>query len=386
VSTLTILLVGNYLTDQQQSMQLFAELLARELPQCDATARVEIVRPEPFFGRLKPSAEGLGKWLGYLDKFVLFPWRLRRKIAALKRSGASFVVHLCDHSSAPYSRYLQDVPHVVTCHDMFAIRSALGEVPANLPGWSGRLYQSLILRGLKATGHAVCVSEQTRDEFLRVAAFPAERATLIPMGLNRPFWSTPLPERRACLEKLLGDSATRYLLHVGGNQWYKNRMGVLQIYAALRKTNAVMPKLVLAGKPLCHEMRAFLEWHRDLARDVYVLTDVADDELRALYSGAELLLFPSLAEGFGWPVIEAQACGCRVVTSDRAPLTEHGSDAAVYVDPDYPKAAAVIVRSVLEETAPQREARIRRGLQNAERFSAAQMIRSYLATYRTLIS
>ena len=58
---------------------------------------------------------------------------------------------------------------------------------------------------------------------------------------------------------------------------------------------------------------------------------VGNEALAALYSGAELLLFPSLEEGFGWPIIEAQASGCRVVTTGKAPMTEVGGNAAFYL-------------------------------------------------------
>ncbi|MEA3213384.1 MAG: hypothetical protein QOE70_6441 [Chthoniobacter sp.] len=385
VGTLTVLLVGNYRIDQQQSMQLFAEVLARELPKYDPTVHVEVIRPEPWFGQVKPDAEGLGKWLGYLDKFVVFPWRLRRKIAALKRTGANFLVHLCDHSSAPYSRYLRDVPHLVSCHDLLAIRSALGEIPTSRPGWTGRAYQWLILRGLQRAAHVVCISEQTRTELLRISGLPPQRTAVIPMGLNLPYSPTPLPERRDRLAKLLGDPETRYLLHLGGNQWYKNRMGLLKIYAALRKTGAATPKLVLAGKPFCPEMHAFLQSHPEIAGNVIPVIDVAAEDLRALYSGAELLLFPSLAEGFGWPIIEAQACGCRVAASDRAPLTEVGGEAAIYLDPEHPAAAALVVRSLLTESRADSRQRIRQGFENAERFSTGRMIRGYLAAYRSLL-
>ena len=88
------------------------------------------------------------------------------------------------------------------------------------------------------------------------------------------------------------------------------------------------PPLVIVGKPL--HARA-----GDADRGAFAAADVSsrcraigDDELAAVYSRAALLLFPSLAEGFGWPVLEAMACGCRVVTSNRAPMTEVGGDAA----------------------------------------------------------
>ena len=70
------------------------------------------------------------------------------------------------------------------------------------------------------------------------------------------------------------------------------------------------------------------------------LVSVQNEDLRALYSTATALLFPSFQEGFGWPIIEAQACGCPVITSNRTPMTEVGENAAIYINPDSPEEAA----------------------------------------------
>ncbi len=70
-----ILLVGNYLPDRQESMQRFANML--QIGLVELGHEVRLIRPEPFFGRLRPSGNGLGKWLGYVDKFLLFPRQLR---------------------------------------------------------------------------------------------------------------------------------------------------------------------------------------------------------------------------------------------------------------------------------------------------------------------
>ena len=76
---------------------------------------MEETSTEPFFGKIKPSASGLGKWLGYIDKFFLFPLDLRQAVEWAD------VVHICDHSNAVYTKYLQNVPHLVTCNDLLAI-------------------------------------------------------------------------------------------------------------------------------------------------------------------------------------------------------------------------------------------------------------------------
>src|SRR5207237_4838142 len=140
--------IGNYEPDAQQSMQRFAALMAKELP--PAGLDVTVMRPEPFVGRLCPGPKGVGKWLGYIDKFLIFPRRLKRRMKELRMGSESrLVVHICDHSNAFYTRYLRVVPHVVTCHDMLAVRSALGESPEEPIRWSVRRLHTMILRCLR---------------------------------------------------------------------------------------------------------------------------------------------------------------------------------------------------------------------------------------------
>jgi glycosyltransferase involved in cell wall biosynthesis len=171
-----------------------------------------------------------------------------------------------------------------------------------------------------------------------------------------------------------------YILHVGGDQWYKNRAGVISIWKALGDI-AQRTKLVMVGPEL------------NPGTDVICLPHVEDETLRALYSSAELLLFPSIEEGFGWPIVEAQACGCRVVTTQKAPMTEAGGDAAFYI-PERPadsknrgwsESAALVVKRVLEQDEAGRADSIARGLKNAARFSTEIMAQRYVAIYKELL-
>ncbi len=369
---LTVLLLGNYANDRVESMERFADTLRRGLPECGVD--VETIRPEPFIGRLKPSARGVGKWLGYFDKFLVFPFVLRRKLRAMRKP---FVVHVCDHSNAHYVHFLQRAPHLVTCNDLLAIRSARGEIPWHRTGRTGKILQWLILGGLKRGKRFTCISEATRADLLRIAGVNPASVSVTYMGQNHPYSPMPRQDALARLRVLLPFvDLSAFIFHVGNNDWYKNRLGVIRIYKALRKTMPGAPPLVLAGKPFTPEMAALAE-----GMPVHPLVDVSNEDLRALYSAASLLLFPSLAEGFGWPIIEAQACGCRVVTSNRAPMTEVGGDAAIYIDPENEPAAAEAVRDALGRDAAER---IEAGYKNAARFPTGRMVREYAGIYLEL--
>ena len=137
----------------------------------------------------------------------------------------------------------------------------------------------------------------------------------------------------------------------------------------------------MAGQPFMPEMRRF-QYDNAAGRDVIELIDPSNEELQALYSCASLMLFPSLQEGFGWPIIEAQACGCPVVTSNRMPMTEIGGDAATYIDPDnIEEAAATIAGRICARSQP-----CEKSLKNAERFSASKMISRYLSLHQSLLN
>jgi glycosyltransferase involved in cell wall biosynthesis len=364
-----VLLVANYLNDGQESMQRFAALLARGLLQ--AGHEVQTLRPYACFGSLHPSSHGFGKWLGYVDKFAVFPPLLRSALKSVD------VVHICDHSNAFYIRYMRSIPHIITCHDLLAIRSALGEIPQNHTAWTGRRLQRLIVKGLTRAQHVVCVSEATRRDLLRTVDIPESRVSCTYNSLNYPYSRMERFEAASRVRRLGVDPSQLFFLHVGGNQWYKNRLGVLRIFSILAgRLAARSPKLVMVGKPWTAEMRRFIVEHGQ-AGATLELSGVSEEDLRALYSTAAMMIFPSLHEGFGWPIIEAQACGCPVATTNRPPMNEIGGNAAVYIDPEDLETAAVAIQGSLERSAGIRES----SLANAARYQVSAMIDSYLSLY-----
>lgn len=367
-----ILLIGNYQPDQQESMQRFANML--QIGLIELGHKVRLIRPEPVFGKIQLSASGLGKWLGYIDKFLLFPRQLRQAVSWAD------VVHICDHSNAVYTKYLQNVPHLVTCNDLLAIRSALGEIKENPTKWTGQQLQQMIVSGLKRSSRIACISKQTRSDLLRLAEVDPSRVSVIYMGLNYPYAVMEKAKLDKRLDSLGLSNHLPFILHVGGNQWYKNRLGVLTIFNHLRHQLDLLDlHLVMAGKPFTAQMDRFIQDNK-LASQVKELVAVENEDLRALYSSATALLFPSLQEGFGWPIAEAQACGCPVFTSNRAPMTEVGAEAAIYINPDYAEEAAREIAINLSDVSKLKQA----GLINVKRFTSQTMLESYLQLYQEI--
>lgn len=363
-----VLLVGNYGPDQQESMVRFTRMLAEGLTA--KGVRNQVIAPRAKWGRLlgKYHYGGLPKWLGYLDKYLCFP----REMAKWRHG--RWRVHVTDHSNAIYAR--RGCGDVVTCHDLLAVRGALGEDTDCPATRTGRILQKWILHGLGRAAVVACVSQATAADALRL--LPAGTAVrVVPNGLNYPYGKQPAEEgarRRAGLG-LKRD----YVLHVGSNLRRKNKAAVLGAVAAAGE--AFGGEVVFAGPPLTAEIRLAAA-ALGLGERLREVVKPDNATLEALYAGAQALVFPSRWEGFGWPIIEAQACGCPVVCGNGSALPEVAGAGAILCEADDHEALG---RALLAAAAPgRREALIAAGRRNAARYSTGAMVEGYLAIYTEL--
>jgi len=282
-----------------------------------------------------------------------------------------------------YLRAARGKPNLITCHDLLAIRAARGEFPQAHTGWSGRLLQRWILSGLRGARHVLCVSGKTARDLEALTGGTGKNRGELRVVWNSLNWSyrpgAALPEDLA--SRLGLKPGERYFLHVGGNQWYKNRAGVLRIFARLAEMDEFSAaRLVMAGKALPGELRAAIREERLKDRVVEVV-NATSEELQALYGNALALLFPSLEEGFGLPILEAQACGCPVITSRRPPMTEVAGEGAIFIDPAEPQAAATAIAAGLRGREQLRAAVFK----NLERFDAEAIADRYCAFYESIL-
>ncbi|MDT0642509.1 glycosyltransferase family 1 protein [Zunongwangia sp. F363] len=354
-----------------QSMPRFAKMLAEGMEA--RHHEVEIWSPQEYFHKI-PLKENIKKWMGYIDQYLIFPVQVRRKKRALPRE-TLFV--FTDHALGPWVKLVADKPHVVHCHDFLAQRSALNEIKENRTSWTGRQYQALIRKGYSTGKNFISVSEKTKQDLDKFIKVNPKRSEVVYNGLNQQFSPQDADNARKLMSKKLKFQLDDgYILHVGGNQWYKNRVGVIEIYNAWRETFGAALPLLLVGQAPSSELEKVFE-ASPFKNDIHFIKNAPDDVVKLAYCGASVFLFPSLAEGFGWPIAEAMASGCPVITTSEAPMTEVAGKAAFYI-PRRPtegdkvkewafKAAAVLQRLLALQPAD-RKKMIKKGVDNAKRF------------------
>lgn len=373
-----VILIGNYLPDRQESMERFALMLESGFKQEDVQA--EIWRPTILFGgRTKSANTGLGKWLGYMDKWIVFPLVLRWRLREDSLQGSDIRFHICDHSNAPYLPHLPANRTAITCHDVLAIRGARGYADAYCPASGfGKILQQWILTHLSRARLLAADTQATLDQLKELTPNVGESKEwrVIHVGFNNEFGPMEIPRQEMLLSTLGISAQEPFLLCVGSNLARKNRKLLLDMVALLGSRWS--GRVCYAGQAVDEVLMTYAD---SLGLKGRILSVVKPDHatLVALYGACEALIFPSFSEGFGWPVIEAQACGAPVIASILAPMPEVSGGAALHADPHQPQAFADAFWQLQDKDV--RSDLIRRGFINCSRFTPSRMIETYLHLY-----
>ena len=242
---------------------------------------------------------------------------------------------------------------IVTIHDLIPLTE-----PAYRGGALARAYFSLVNATARRAAVVITDSECSRREIVRLLGIPSERVRAIPLGVEpifMPAWDQMGMDR--VRERL--DLPERYLLYVGGADVRKNIGVLLRAMAMLRARVAAdptdpavgVPPLVIAAPPIAVATAQRPDWRAQahalgLGPEAVRFVDyIAEEDLPAVYRGAEAFVFPSRAEGFGLTPLEAMACGAPVLCSDASSLPEVVGEAGLLLPPDDPAVwAAAMLR------------------------------------------
>jgi glycosyltransferase involved in cell wall biosynthesis len=262
-------------------------------------------------------------------------------------------------------------PSILTIHDM-----TLWLHPGYHPLRRLVSMRPLIPHAARRADAIITVSHSAKADIVRILGIPPEKVHVIYEAPGREFraldeesgkHSRTVPELDAVrgIYKL----PEHFILHVGTLEPRKNVVRLLQAFARLRRTRAVPHDLVLVGQRGWKWEQIFAAVEQlDLAGAVHFLDYVPGRRLPALYNLADALVYPSLYEGFGLPVIEAMASGLPVVTAPSGALPEVAGEAAQMVDPTDVESIAAGIRLVLTDRHLHASLRAR-GLAWATRFS-----------------
>jgi len=267
-------------------------------------------------------------------------------------------------------------PVVLTVHDL------IGSLfPHHLPPVS-RMYWARWLPFTVRLADAVIVnSETTRRDLERLTQIPQNKVVVVPWGVDKRFHPQPEPIVSACRTRYA--LPERFVLNVGTLEPRKGIDTLIEAFAPL--AHRYPHDLVLAGQrgwswqPILDRIAA-----HNLGDRVHVLDYVPDDDLPPLYAAATIFSFPSRYEGFGFPVLEAMACGTPVVCSNAASLPEVVGRSALLVPPDDAPALTVALERAAADTKLS-DMLCRRGLEQARKFTWERTAQATLTVYRQVM-
>lgn len=255
-------------------------------------------------------------------------------------------------------------PWVVTIHDVSFVRH---------PEWfrpgEARAYSTLVGMAAKGARRVLTVSEFSRNEICEVFSIPPEKVVVT--------WNA-CPERKAVSEA--GNQDGHYFLAVGNLHPRKNLVKLIEAFTLLAE-NEPEQRLVVVGQSawlyddVFASARAF-----GVTTRIEFAGYVPEERLFELYERATALVYPSLYEGFGLPVIEAMQAGCPVIAADVPVLREIAGDAALFADPASAEALAEKMKAAIGNKTLREDLRVR-GWRNIQRFSWKETAQRTLRAY-----
>ncbi|MCD6291779.1 MAG: glycosyltransferase family 4 protein [Anaerolineae bacterium] len=264
---------------------------------------------------------------------------------------------------------------LVTVHDL-----GYHHYPDTHP-WRQRIYLEWSTRwNARVATYVLADSQATRDDLISVYGVDPRRIVVVYPGRDESLRRVEDPRTLASVRERYG-IGPRYILYVGTLQPRKNLARLMTAFARLvarDRDRFADLQLVLAGKPGWLSAPILAEPKRlGIEERVRFSGYIADADLAALISGAQVYAYPSLYEGFGFPVLEAQACGVPVLTSSVSSLPEVAGDAALLVDPTDVRAIEDGLYRLLTDQKT-REALVAKGYVNVQRFSWDRAARKVL--------
>lgn len=297
----------------------------------------------------------------------------RKQFASLCRKEGFDLYH-----EPNYLPFAVDLPTVTTVLDLSVLRH-----PEWHPADRVLAYETHFFRGLARSEHLITISEFTRREMIRCLGISPDKVTSVHIGMRDNFRPAPAEAIRDVRRQF--DLGENYLLHVGTLEPRKNLLMLMRAYAGLPESVRRGCPLILAGN-WGWRAEGLRDWYEKygIPAGVRRLDYVPEDAMAGLLSGATMLVYPSLYEGFGLPPLEMMACGGAVLASDIGALREVLPADARLIHPDDTDGWRDAMHLHLEE--PERLEALRQGASEfASRYTWEGCARGTDAVYRRIL-
>jgi glycosyltransferase involved in cell wall biosynthesis len=306
------------------------------------------------------------------DRFFNIIWqRLRLPLPVEAFSGPLDIFHSPDFVLPPLRR----ARAILTVHDLSFMRVPQCADPAL------RAYLSqAVPRSISRADHVLADSQSTRRDLIELLAVPADKITVVPAGVGDNFRRVTDEERLAYVRRRY-ELPPRFILGLSTLEPRKNFVGLIRAFARLSASGYAGDLVIAGGRGWMYEPIFAEVEQQKLAGRVHFPGFVADADLPALYTLADLLAFPSFYEGFGLPVLEAMACGTPVICADNSSLPEVAGEAALMVGAGDTEALVEGMRRLLADEELRRQL-VQRGLAQVKNFTWQGAARKLLAVYR----
>jgi glycosyltransferase involved in cell wall biosynthesis len=282
------------------------------------------------------------------------------------------------HCPANYLPLIQPCPTVVTVHDMVLTLHDEGETRNQLFYW-----RKLMPMALRKVARVITVSHHSKRDIVNLLDIPEDSVRVIHSGVD-PFFKPLDTEITQMGLAALGLQAG-YVFLLGASSPRKNIECAVKAFIELKK-QGFSPKLVMTcGNAAFAEKLQHLLAASGLLGEVAFLPQVSQEDLRVLYNGALCFIYPSLYEGFGFPILEAMACGTTVVTSNTSSMPEVAGEAALLVDPTNPKGLAEAVAQIAQNPGLVSDLRLK-GRSRVQDFRWANAAMETFAVYDSVLA
>ncbi|MDD5079049.1 MAG: glycosyltransferase family 1 protein [Candidatus Omnitrophica bacterium] len=273
---------------------------------------------------------------------------------------------------------------VVSIHDVMYLKK-YSELPKSTSFYQrmGRLYRKTVVpKTISHLSMVLTVSEFSKNDIINnLRGIGGGRVRVVYEAANEVFGQV---EKTTSLQKIKRkfNIEGRYILTLGAEDPRKNTDLVIKKFLDLKNENKIKEKLVIVGIPDWKHTKFYNIAQESKCKNDIIFTDfISEEDLVMLYNCASLFLYPSLYEGFGMPVLEAMACGVPVITSNVTSMPETAGDAAILINPrDSEELKGSILNLLNNEKL--RDELIKKGLQQAKKFSWKRMAEETLKVYQ----